>query len=253
MPARKIIKTLKARANASWRRFLRLQRLLITSRSGVISLVVVGGTSCVAGVELFALGLIDFTALRVLVYFALGGAGLSFSFLYLHYSYATTLAHTDVLTGLSNRKAIISAFKQYRSLAQRESRKLAVIYMDLDSFKPVNDQYGHDAGDELLRRLANVLQMTVRESDIVARIGGDEFLVLMTGSVTSDGVRCCVKRLREATQKPVRLHSAGDTVVTVAASIGMAIYPDDATDVHTLAEIADRRMFEDKRTHHDES
>ena len=153
------------------------------------------------------------------------------------------LAYYDSLTGLSNRVLFRDRFQQALAQAQRDGRRMAVMLLDLDRFKDVNDSLGHPMGDRLIRVMAERFRRVVRDSDSIARLGGDEFTVLLTEVDEPESVAPIAERLlrycAEATQ-------IGDTEVYVSASIGIAIYPDDAGDIDSLLKHADTAMYQAK-------
>jgi len=129
--------------------------------------------------------------------------------------------------------------------AQREHLMVALLFIDLDDFKRINDSLGHSAGDWVLQRVAEWMGMCVRVSDTVARIGGDEFVVLLPDLRTvSDAMRVADK-IRIATTRPLAVPSGN--ALTVSCSIGMAVYPVDASDAQTLFRHADDAMYRAKR------
>jgi diguanylate cyclase (GGDEF)-like protein/PAS domain S-box-containing protein len=164
------------------------------------------------------------------------------------------LAYHDAVTGLPNRHMFEEALDAAIREAQPRGSAVAVLYMDLDDFKTVNDTLGHDAGDEFLREVGRRIQGAVRERDLVARQGGDEFLVLLTdlsgwagpdGSVQAEDVaRAISARIREVLEPQVSL--AGLPFVP-SASIGVALFPSSATDGRSLLVEADAAMYRSKR------
>ena len=154
-----------------------------------------------------------------------------------------SLAHTDPLTGLPNRRSLNIALAS--ALARCGPDKLLAVYvMDLDGFKPVNDQHGHDVGDELLIAVTRRLQNHVRHSDVVARLGGDEFVV-MTGQLASaQQAQELGHKLLDAFRTPFSL---GNLQVQVGLTIGYAIAPDDSNDALSLLKLADAAMYSGKQ------
>lgn len=150
-----------------------------------------------------------------------------------------SVAFYDALTQLPNRQLLADRLKQALAVAGRTRSLLAVCYLDLDGFKPVNDQYGHDAGDALLVEISGRLVQSLREHDTVARVGGDEFVLL----INVQSVEMCaqiIQRLLEEIAKPIIIQGYE---VSVAASIGVALCPLHGYDPETLVMLADRAMY----------
>jgi diguanylate cyclase (GGDEF)-like protein/PAS domain S-box-containing protein len=154
------------------------------------------------------------------------------------------LATHDPLTGLPNRTEFERCCREAMARARRQRRRVAVLYIDLDKFKPVNDTYGHVAGDELLQVLSVRMQKMMRETDIVARIGGDEFSVLLADldDVSHSYIVAC--KLLDMLSQPVVSQRGTHTV---GASIGISTYPDDGNDPQTLLRLADAAMYRVKQ------
>jgi diguanylate cyclase (GGDEF)-like protein/PAS domain S-box-containing protein len=154
------------------------------------------------------------------------------------------LATHDPLTGLPNRAEFERFCREAMARARRYGHRLAVLYIDLDKFKPVNDTHGHVAGDELLRALSARMQQLMRETDIVARIGGDEFSVLLADldDVSRSYIVAC--KLVDMLSQPVVSQRGTHTV---GASIGISTYPDDGNDPQTLLRLADAAMYRVKQ------
>lgn len=157
----------------------------------------------------------------------------------------TQMAFHDALTGLPNRLLLIDRLQKAIPLQQRMQNWLALCFIDLDGFKAVNDTQGHDAGDAVLKVVAQRLQDCVRGNDTVARLGGDEFVVVLTHLQSPEEGMSIVERIRVAVAMPVEtgVQSEG----RVAASIGVAWCPTDGYTVDELMACADRRMYEVKR------
>ena len=155
------------------------------------------------------------------------------------------IAHFDALTGVPNRTLLADRMRQAVAQTKRAGALLAVCYIDLDGFKPVNDQFGHAAGDSLLVQVARRLASQLRGGDTLARIGGDEFIVLLQGMDGDADCEVAVTRLLEAMRQPfvVAAHE-----VMVSASIGVALYPRDDVDVDTLLRHADQAMYQAKES-----
>ena len=155
-----------------------------------------------------------------------------------------SLAYSDPLTGLANRTSLMPALDQAVQRARRKNAKLAVVFMDLDGFKEINDVYGHDAGDALLIELAGRLRDNLRSSDLIARLGGDEFLVVLEEVQDPAPVETVAKKLLVETVRPYSLPGAQ---ASVTASIGISIFPDDAADATALMKHADMAMYAAKQ------
>ena len=155
-----------------------------------------------------------------------------------------SLAYSDPLTGLANRTSLMPALDQAVQRARRKNSKLAVVFLDLDGFKEINDVYGHDAGDALLIELAGRLRDNLRSSDLIARLGGDEFLVVLEEVQDPAPVETVAKKLLVETVRPYSLPGAQ---ASVTASIGISIFPDDAADATALMKHADMAMYAAKQ------
>jgi diguanylate cyclase (GGDEF)-like protein len=153
------------------------------------------------------------------------------------------LAYNDTLTGLPNRKLMFDRMEQAIISAKRRPQKLAVLFLDLDSFKKVNDKFGHNVGDKLLIEVANGLKEVVqRGNDTVARIGGDEFLILLTDVSDKNNVEILIGKIFEKFSKPVSLELF-HLEIKVNISIGVSIFPDHGKDSDTLISNADTAMY----------
>jgi len=150
------------------------------------------------------------------------------------------LATHDVLTGLPNRVLMEDRIGQCIALSDRQGQTFAIIVLDLDRFKVVNDSFGHRVGDELLREVALRLKSVVREIDTVARLGGDEFVLIITQGPEREAVQAVARRIIEVMRAPARI--AGVEIHT-APSIGIAFYPHDAATMETLLANADAAMY----------
>ena len=154
-----------------------------------------------------------------------------------------TLALTDPLTGLANRVLFGDRLGQALVRARRARQGLALLMIDLDGFKGVNDHFGHPAGDAALQEFARRLRTVTREADILARLGGDEFALVETDLQQQGGVQALADRLLAALAEPVLL---GTQPLTLGASIGIAVFPDDGDNMTSLAEHADRALYDAK-------
>ena len=153
------------------------------------------------------------------------------------------LAHHDVLTGLPNRLLFRDRLDHAIQRAQRAGRKLAVLFLDLDRFKHVNDSLGHSAGDQLLREVALRLQSVVRRDDTLARLGGDEFTVLMEGLKEGRDAAVLAEKLLGTLREPFRVHQHE---LYVSTSIGISVFPQDALTTESLLRNADAAMYRAK-------
>ncbi len=152
-------------------------------------------------------------------------------------------AYHDALTGLPNRLLFRDISALEAAQARRNRKKLAILFLDLDRFKEINDSLGHDAGDELLKEVASRLRMSIRQSDTVARIGGDEFNVLLSDILDADDITATVRKIMSAFRDP---YIIAGSELRVTTSIGISIYPDDSTDIETLLKFADMSMYHAK-------
>lgn len=153
------------------------------------------------------------------------------------------MAQHDSLTGLPNRALFADRLQQALSYCKRHQRVLAVMLLDLDKFKPVNDHYGHAMGDELLKQVAQRLLACVRSSDTVARIGGDEFVILLHQIDDMSQANIVSEKILQTLN---REFFVDNREVAIGCSIGAAFYPQDAQEAHELTQIADQRMYLNK-------
>lgn len=156
------------------------------------------------------------------------------------------LALHDELTGLPNRRLFHDRLTGALERARRTGSQTALLLVDLDQFKQVNDTYGHHAGDQLLEHVGNVLSGRVRRSDTVARTGGDEFAVILDEPTSRADAEGVARSLMDLLNEPFSL---GEQSFRVGASIGIAIFPEDASDAEALCIAADLRMYDSKRRH----
>jgi len=155
------------------------------------------------------------------------------------------LAHYDALTNLPNRALLLDRIEQVTKAAQRRNAKVAVLFVDLDRFKDVNDSLGHDIGDLLLRTLAERFSHVIRSEDTLARIGGDEFVAVIQGLREGQDAAVIARELLSCLIQPIILKGYE---VTVTASIGISIYPDDTAHAQELIRNADAAMYQAKRS-----
>jgi diguanylate cyclase len=149
----------------------------------------------------------------------------------------------DELTGLPNRRLFLDRLALSLERARRMESKAALLVIDLNHFKEVNDRLGHHAGDLLLKRVSAIFQGRVRRSDTVARTGGDEFSLILEEPTNRSNARRVASSLMEILDQPLQV---GDHTLKVGASIGVAVFPDDAADIEALCIAADLRMYDDK-------
>jgi diguanylate cyclase (GGDEF)-like protein/PAS domain S-box-containing protein len=150
------------------------------------------------------------------------------------------IAHYDVLTGVPNRRLLADRLGQAIARARRNGKVLAVCYLDLDGFKPINDRYGHAAGDQLLIEITERLKGILRAEDTLARLGGDEFVLLFTDLTQFEESLFVLDRILVAVSTPVMI---GDVPISVSASIGVTLFPTDNADADTLLRHADQAMY----------
>ncbi len=154
------------------------------------------------------------------------------------------IAHFDPLTGLPNRVLLSDRLQQAMSQSQRQGRTLAVIYLDLDGFKPINDRHGHAIGDQLLVTLAQRMKEVLREGETLSRIGGDEFVAVLVDLEEPQDCTPVLYRLLQAAAEPI---IAGDFTLSVSASIGVTFFPQDNGDADLLLRHADQAMYQAKQ------
>ncbi|MGC1476650.1 MAG: diguanylate cyclase, partial [Terriglobales bacterium] len=155
----------------------------------------------------------------------------------------TRLAQHDALTGLPNRVLLLDRITQSISLAHRQNKSMAVIFLDLDHFKNINDSLGHDSGDKLLQSVSNRLVAAVRGSDTVSRMGGDEFVILLSAIGRPEDAATSAKKILLSLSAP---RSIGETSLQIHGSIGISVYPRDGGDAETLIKNADTAMYQAK-------
>ncbi|WP_188748041.1 sensor domain-containing diguanylate cyclase [Marinobacterium zhoushanense] len=153
------------------------------------------------------------------------------------------LAYHDTLTGLPNRLLIIDRLHQAISNAEREQERVAVLFVDLDEFKPVNDTYGHNVGDVLLKAIAKRISGCLRKSDSASRFGGDEFVVVLPSVKDENSAVEVAEKIRHALIEPVEVEGLS---LKISSSIGVVLYPDHAEEVKQLLKRADIAMYQAK-------
>jgi diguanylate cyclase (GGDEF)-like protein len=150
------------------------------------------------------------------------------------------LALHDELTGLPNRRLFAARLTSAVELCERKKTCLALVVLDLNDFKQINDSLGHVAGDTVLREVSSVLRKSIRATDTVARLGGDEFIIVVTDMPNANAVERFTDSLRSALERPIMIH---DKPLVVGASFGFAMYPEEAKDATKLLRLADQRMY----------
>jgi len=153
------------------------------------------------------------------------------------------MAHYDVLTGLPNRSLFIDRFNQAIAHSKRTENQLAVCFLDLDNFKPINDNYGHEVGDDLLVEVASRIEACIREEDTVSRQGGDEFALLLNDIESFSQCEPTLTRIHDALAQPYIIN---DVPHKITASSGITLYPSDNGDIDTLLRHADQAMYQAK-------
>jgi len=153
------------------------------------------------------------------------------------------IAHTDALTGLFNRRHLMIQAAALLALTERKNRNAAMLFLDLDGFKAVNDSYGHDTGDELLRIVSQRLKTSIRGSDLLARLGGDEFVVFLPEVESIQDAEAVARKIVGALSQPYPIDNIEAHVTT---SIGIAMAPANGMDVETLLQHADMALYEAK-------
>ena len=159
---------------------------------------------------------------------------------------ARYLAYHDSLTGLYNRYALTQTEGQHNLLANKsDNDSYSVFFLDLDGFKPINDTYGHQVGDQVLQTIASRLKNTVRKEDIVVRVGGDEFAIITYHTVDRVAIQIFGDRLIKAIEKPIQLD---DKTLHLGTSIGIASYPQNGDTLNQLIDLADAAMYKAKKS-----
>ena len=153
------------------------------------------------------------------------------------------LAYTDAVTQLPNRHCFDQALEEQIQYSRRDSEGFSLLYFDLDGFKSINDDHGHGAGDAILAKIGQRLKHAVRETDMVYRVGGDEFALIMPGASTPESVTLVAENLLTKIDQPIEV---GDQSLHLSISIGIACYPGAASDAKTLIKLADEAMYRAK-------
>lgn len=154
------------------------------------------------------------------------------------------IARTDALSGLANRNSLEEYLQKLIASSLRENKQFAFLFLDIDHFKSINDSLGHNVGDELLKNVASVIQKVVRPNDIVARIGGDEFVIVLQDYDTYLELSGIIERIQKQLMRPWLIQNHP---IHISSSIGIALYPDDGTDIVTLMKHSDIAMYQAKK------
>ncbi|MCB5230323.1 MAG: diguanylate cyclase [Candidatus Cloacimonas sp.] len=162
-----------------------------------------------------------------------------------HMSHLESMALYDNLTRLANRYLFYDIAEKMLSESKQSSKMLGILFFDLDDFKEINDQFGHHIGDVVLKETARRLKVMMRPFDVLARIGGDEFIAAIYDMHSVEEFEKIKKRLLDNVNRPI---DKNDLSLTVQASVGSSIYPNDADTLDELIKIADQNMYEDKKT-----
>jgi diguanylate cyclase (GGDEF)-like protein/PAS domain S-box-containing protein len=154
------------------------------------------------------------------------------------------MAQHDPLTGLPNRAVMMDRLGLALANAKRHGHQAAVLFLDLDGFKAINDEFGHEAGDVILQTMADRIKTAIRDVDCAARMGGDEFVLVASGFTSPDSPELLRDRLRDKMEQPVFV---GGQPVDLRISMGLAVFPADATSPRDMLHAADIAMYADKR------
>ena len=156
-------------------------------------------------------------------------------------------AFYDPLTNLANRRFFVERLDQSIKISKRKNEWLAVVFIDLDYFKEINDTYGHLVGDQLLCKVAEVLKENIRETDMASRFGGDEFVLLLQNVASKENVITLTRHILECLNQ-ASFHVGGEVLPIKPASLGGALYPEDAQVAEKLIQLADEAMYQVKST-----
>jgi diguanylate cyclase (GGDEF)-like protein len=155
----------------------------------------------------------------------------------------TNLANIDYLTNIPNRRCILNNFSAMCEGAKRKKHKLAVLFFDINKFKKINDTYGHDIGDEVLKEMAKRINGVISDKEIFGRIGGDEFVILQSCIKSKIEVLEMIEKIINEFNKPI---SKKDFTIHIGTSIGVSIFPDDSEDRNVLMSFSDKAMYDAK-------
>lgn len=207
-----------------------------------------GGSWLMAGnsEKILASQKLDFvTIYRIMGYIIIFLLLLSIILLYRSYHLAHRSSMLDELTGLRNRRFAFNLLDKF--INSKKKQHFAVISIDLNGFKSINDTYGHKAGDYILIEVANLISEHIRATDVCCRLGGDEFLILLPRLRDKSKVESVIKHLKTIIEEKV--FTFDDSQLDVSLSAGYALYPEDSDDLEELIHISDLKMYQDKETH----
>ncbi|GLS25789.1 GGDEF domain-containing protein [Marinibactrum halimedae] len=155
------------------------------------------------------------------------------------------LAHLDPLTQMPNLRFIDYQLNKLQARCERQGEGFSLLYIDFNQFKSINDEYGHNAGDQVLVEFGRRLRSTLRRGEFISRIGGDEFLVVVSEQLSEEAGIALQERIKSMLYEPITITST--LKLRVSVSVGMAVWPTDGRDLATLKAIADERMYRDKK------
>jgi diguanylate cyclase (GGDEF)-like protein/PAS domain S-box-containing protein len=155
-------------------------------------------------------------------------------------------AHYDALTGLPNRRLMLDLLKQVITQANKQQTALAILFIDLNGFKAINDTHGHQVGDEVLKIVAKRIPQTLQQTDLFGRLSGDEFLVVINPVTDATAIQTQIETIRHSLAQPMQ---TDQHTLHISASIGVSLYPQDAQDIEQLVRIADQSMYKVKAQH----
>ena len=158
------------------------------------------------------------------------------------------LAYYDSLTGLANRTLFYKMANKFYNNSKRGNQLLALIFIDVDKFKNINDTYGHKVGDEILKEVSKLLMNSTRKGDLVARFGGDEFLVLLPCIKKYEDIKIVESRIQSIKDKTLKL---GEIEIKISLSLGISAYPKDGNNIEELITKADKKMYIQKRNEYE--